>query len=393
MPHIKRKGTVRTGPLPSGTSTPMRQTLLDFPARSPSEIGVWRAVASPSRDLVGTPEPEVSLSPPDLSTPPCPAMETSGLEGTPDTLEVAGVLLHEGSAAGLDTAVENKQLGFEVFASTPSEVSLVDVWRLLQKMDGTIRKSTEETTNLVGTVNSLVKTVDDIKKDMDQKFLQVNEDIPSLTAVNETLIKDKLMIHKKIEQLENYNRRLNLKLLNFPKTLNISPVEMFRNFLTQNLNFTPEMFPPLNKIYYLPTSSKKKGVEENVTEPHNQAQMDLGNISEILESPLVHIEERATLLVSFVFQQDLNATMKTYFRNAQNPFMGQRVWIYPDVNKETQERRKLFLNMRQEVKYLGANYQLAYPCKCLIKYLGVKYTFFVPDHLRSFLDLKKINKG
>nr|XP_033771499.1 vomeronasal type-2 receptor 26-like [Geotrypetes seraphini] len=149
MPHIKRKGTVRMGPLPLGTSTPRRQMLLDFPARPPSEIGVWRAVASPSRDLVGTPEPEVSLSPPDLSTPLCPATETSGLEGTPDTLEVAGVLLHEGSAAGLDTAVENKQLGVKVFASTPSEVSLVDVWRLLQKMDGTIRKSTEETTNLL----------------------------------------------------------------------------------------------------------------------------------------------------------------------------------------------------------------------------------------------------
>ncbi|XP_029461370.1 polypeptide N-acetylgalactosaminyltransferase 13 isoform X2 [Rhinatrema bivittatum] len=51
----------------------------------------------------------------------------------------------------------------------------------------------------------------------------------------------------------------------------------------------------------------------------------------------------------------------------QSLFYGQKLWLYPDVTKSTQTRRKSFLSMRTEAIQLGVRFLLRYPCKCSIR--------------------------
>nr|XP_033802313.1 caspase-14 isoform X3 [Geotrypetes seraphini] len=218
-----------------------------------------------------------------------------------------------------DPAVKPTAAG--VLSSAPLEVTLLNVWGVLHRMEGTVLKTAQETSELVRKMDSLSKTIENVKADNEAKFQLVHEDIKTLKTAVDSLIKDKLVVHRKIEHLENFNRKLNLRFLNFPKTLEISAVELFRKYLIQNLNFSPEAILPLNKIYYLPMK-KNPGTEVEIENQIQQVPptMDLDNLSAILETTTT-IEERATLLVSY-FSTKFEFSIETLFSETSNSLYG-----------------------------------------------------------------------
>ncbi|XP_030060761.1 uncharacterized protein LOC115471200 [Microcaecilia unicolor] len=128
------------------------------------------------------------------------------------------------------------------------------------------------------------------------------------------------------------------------------------------------------------TLQQTSGEMEKEQQPHN-ANLDSYSISAILEQTLDETAVRSTLIVSLIFEQDLNNIMRLYFKNSKTRFGGIKVQIFPDVTKSTQLRRKAFLALKSRTSAIGGIFFLAYPCKCIVKLGQVKYTFYSPDHL------------
>ncbi|XP_029455058.1 uncharacterized protein LOC115090289 [Rhinatrema bivittatum] len=204
--------------------------------------------------------------------------------------------------------------------------------------------------------------------------------LKDIQKVQATTVQDCIVLNRKTEFLENRVRRLNLRLLNFPKVMGEQPRVTLRRYLIEVLHISSEDIPAFNKVYFLPFSQSR--------EDRNYNQLDMGNLTDFFESSTTDIMERATLLISFIYENDMGLIMRNYFQNMGTQFMGQFVEIFPDLVKATQERRRGFLALRQETRLLGANYQLRYPCRCVVKFNNNTYIFLIPKHLKMWLNFQ-----
>nr|XP_033799303.1 proteasome assembly chaperone 1 isoform X1 [Geotrypetes seraphini]XP_033799305.1 proteasome assembly chaperone 1 isoform X1 [Geotrypetes seraphini] len=362
MPHTKRKGVIR-GDLSIPGQALIDRFLMSLPVIEQGEASPAVALLEGATGALGL---ETSLPPPPNSS--INAESSAGQRASPD-------------GGGLDAArVAESIASAGILQIDSSAPVLENILRTLQRLEAATTKSAEDISKVVSKLEELSTSVQNLQTDTTKKFEKVDKDISSLQATSATMVKDRMFLQRKIEQLENFNRRLNIRVLNFPKLSLTTPMDLFKIYLIEILKMPVESIPPSNKIYYLPKKLENSSPKE----------LDLINLTGLLETSQEEIQYRGTLLVSFVFEQDLNMIMTIFFCFSQSLFLGEKIWIFPDVIKSTQERRKFFLTMREETIKIGATCLLSYPCKCFVKYQGTKYVYFVPEQLHSFLDEKKL---
>ncbi|XP_030063386.1 uncharacterized protein LOC115472970 [Microcaecilia unicolor] len=381
MPHSKRKGKLRLDPQPTLTSSPAQASLERYFAgfsRFQREEDPIAGALGEARSPLGE---ETSLSPPStFLIPPCPA-STASLEGNPaDPGSVSAGVTSEDPGMQKSTL---KPEGTCLSSVKNPEVTLETIGVMLDLMNSTLQKTSGDVLNLNAKFEELKVTVESVKDNLTKQVANLGKEVESFKEFKTMFVKDNMDIRRKIEQLENHNRRLNLRLLNFPKLSGVTPIETFRRYLNEILKIPLDAIPPVNKIYFIPKPKGELRGTENITP-------DLQNISDILEQSSETILDRATLLISFVFEQDYNNILRLYFRNIKAQFCGSKVWIFPDVTKQTQQKRKAFLTLKQKTIDIGGSFFLAYPSKCVVKLGQTKYTFFSPEQLKSFLDMKQL---
>ncbi|XP_029458821.1 peptide chain release factor 1, mitochondrial isoform X2 [Rhinatrema bivittatum] len=395
----KRKGRVRVFPstpsLPPGQKTIPELTAIcqGGGAKSPAD----EALLGASRLSW-----ETTLSPPDLRTPSAPGQSLSLVNTNLNTVPVSSVSKLE----GVDTVchelgtssehgnselqhvgedIEGEELAGVQGGAAVSElikagpVTLESLWELVASYGPRFQGLTRQ-------LNSMSGKLDKLSQEQEVKICENSSKISELQIAVKTsqnmcqaLIQDKSATNRRVEFIENSLRRLNLRLLNFPKVIGESPRMTLRKYMLEGLKMTLDQIPCINKIYFLPFNRNRES---------NPPQVNLHNLTEILESS-IEIYERATLLISLPSESDVSLVMKCYFQNINESFMGQKIQIFPDLSKTTQERRKAFLSMRQEVITLGAKFLLRYPCKGVVTYNRNVYIFYAPEQLRVFIDSRR----
>ncbi|XP_030043985.1 serine protease 55 [Microcaecilia unicolor] len=176
---------------------------------------------------------------------------------------------------------------------------------MLGLMNTTLQKTSGDVLNLNAKFEELKVTVESVKDNLTKQVANLGKEIESFKEFKTIFVKDNMDIRRKIEQLENHNRRLNLRLLNFPKLSGVTPIETFRRYLNEILKIPLDAIPPVNKIYFIPKPKGELRGTENIIP-------DLQNISDILEQSSEIILDRATLLISFVFEQDYNNILRFF---------------------------------------------------------------------------------
>nr|XP_033800011.1 zinc finger protein 804A [Geotrypetes seraphini] len=253
-----------------------------------------------SEGALGSLDLLTSLSPPHLSAPPCPA-EAQSVELGPEGEELETPEQAMGGATALAGTLGGKVAeGEGALTSTPA-VTLEILLEAIKRMDVKVEKTASDVEVMVKKMDNFSESLLKVKQEcMDKIQIESASLINSIT----TIVKEQNSTAHKIEMIENFNRRLNLRILNCPRISAISPIEIFKKFLVECLNYPQDQIPPLNKVYFLPTSKRNLDIpkgENLVTDK------DLQNLTAILEESSMEVKERGTLIVNFIFEQDLNA--------------------------------------------------------------------------------------
>ncbi|XP_029466503.1 uncharacterized protein LOC115096125 [Rhinatrema bivittatum] len=318
---------------------------------------------------------ETTLSPPDSQIPPVPIPQTfsspvsAELDQMSSIQACAGVAAETGSGEqGLDGGgvAERQTVGEPVgqtvspnlFSGTMSEQNLLEpgamnaifikpttvtldsLWELVAKL-GMVLQTYSQQQNVIST------KIDTTTQDLNSKFMEQQQGIQALEdkdkKIQETqsaLIQERQILSRKIEQIENKLRYLNLRFLNFPKVLGEQPRSTLRKYLIDVLHIAPENIPVFNRVYFLPYARTRENAASQ--------SIDMENLTAFLETSTPEIIERSTLLVSFIYEQDVTLIMRNYFQNMGVEFLGKADQIFPDLAKVTQERRRGFLALRQK---------------------------------------------
>nr|XP_033799624.1 uncharacterized protein LOC117360086 isoform X2 [Geotrypetes seraphini]XP_033799625.1 uncharacterized protein LOC117360086 isoform X2 [Geotrypetes seraphini]XP_033799626.1 uncharacterized protein LOC117360086 isoform X2 [Geotrypetes seraphini]XP_033799627.1 uncharacterized protein LOC117360086 isoform X2 [Geotrypetes seraphini] len=296
MPHTKRKGTVKANPTltPSQMSSPIQQSLDRYTVKLLNQTPVGLPAGELEEGASTALGLDASLSPPANLPPPCPAGEQGEMTllGLDEDTKLES---HEGGVSPVEPK-DHCQGSIEPPTMGSTVVTLDTVWKAIQNLTDLVFKLTQETTLLVSKVDNLSKSLEVNKQETLAHFVQADKDVAGLKT----------------------NRRLNLRLLNFPRMTEMAPVDLLRKYFVKILDFSSTNIPPLNKVYYLPYSSKKEVPASLSQEKENHGQIKekrdlIQDLSAILEESLMDVTERSTLLVSFVFENDLNLVMKHFF--------------------------------------------------------------------------------
>ncbi|XP_029467681.1 uncharacterized protein LOC115096751 isoform X2 [Rhinatrema bivittatum] len=372
------------------TSSPGTSTV-----RGPTDLHVDRRVSFFPRNI-----PEISFSSGSPESPgqvQTPQLQMESLEVVPQDTNFNA----EGTLPGNNvTGGEQIELGAQMTSESPQEtnlslesidpqkVTLGDVWKVLLNMQKFLMHSISKFNNVTVEIRKAVDNHEVRLNQVEETIKTMNVQIPAMQASNTTFIKDSLIIHRQLENIENENRKKNFRLLHFPVSRLLSATELFKKYLLEILSITSIEEKNISKIYYAP---KTKIRALNDKEEMDEIQRESPNLTSFLEASIDDIPERATLLVSFCSEKDKNLTLQKYFKNKDFVFCGQRIQIFPDVSRMTQFRRKQFLTLKSRVLAIGASFLLRFPCKCSVIYQKNKFTFQDPAHLETFLLEKEVS--
>ncbi|XP_029442798.1 uncharacterized protein LOC115082945 [Rhinatrema bivittatum] len=281
---------------------------------------------------------------------------------------------------GLETSLTNRISPIPL--TRPAVVTLENLWEMMAGMIENIKGLENKVDSLSkGHQQEVFQTQKQIKESSERiKKLELNE--KKHQDFHITLIKERESIVKRIEAIENNSKRLNLRILNFPRIIGEAPLVSLKKFLNESLGFVEDDSLTVLNSYFLPRPKNPPSQEIN--------QMFQGNLTNFLEDSQAQVIERGTLLASFSTINDVNILMKRYFAKFPINYFGQNIKIFPDLAVSTQVRRKAFLGYRQDVIALGFSFKLRFPCKCLIAKQNEVFIFSMPEHLKNFLETRQV---
>ncbi|XP_029437777.1 uncharacterized protein LOC115078862 [Rhinatrema bivittatum] len=251
----------------------------------------------------------------------------------------------------------------------PTVVTLENLWELSAGLTLAVRDCNAKLDTFASQINTKILAQDNTLTQLQTAVGKVDTEISKIKEFNMATIQDRAALSRRLELLENWNRRLNLRLINFPRVMGEMPISTLKRYFAEVLLLPENQFPSINKAYF---------ILQNRSNQQAVPPMDLQNLTDFLESSAIEIIDFSTLLVSLIMEQDVSRLMIAYFKNLNTLFHGKKVRMFPDISKITQERRKGFLSLRQDVISLGATFLLRYPCKCIIKKEANTFIFFFP---------------
>ncbi|XP_029439185.1 uncharacterized protein LOC115079619 [Rhinatrema bivittatum] len=212
-----------------------------------------------------------------------------------------------------------------------------------------------------------------------ERITYIEGKIKKVEEVQNSIIKGEVIMNRRMETFENELRNTNIRIINFPKCKLISAKEQFKSYLKDIMKMSNEDMPVINKAYFV-------SVLKTNTENQMETEEVRLNITEFLEtSQQYQVEGRGTLLVKFMSSMDRDIVMKKFLQHRTELYLDQKMWMYPDVSKETQRKRKKFLSLLPQARSHGAQIILRFPCKCVMRVEGQRYVFYDPDQLGNFI--------
>lgn len=122
-----------------------------------------------------------------------------------------------------------------VLGEPSPEISLQSIWILLLRLESTVSKCASYVSSLVQVVAQHASQHQVFVEAMEGRIGELSKEVQASREVIHQLIKGKMIIHQKLEQFENKFRSLNLRIPNFPRILSMSPVEIFKKYLSEVL--------------------------------------------------------------------------------------------------------------------------------------------------------------
>ena len=203
-----------------------------------------------------------------------------------------------------------------------------------------------------------LQQIEDRWLSMESKMLEMEHRVSSLQDV---VVKIPLMeqeiskLKSHTEDLENRNRRNNLRLYGLPEALE------GENLLTFLKKFLPDLLD-------LPESPSL-----NIQRAHR-----LGRIQQQSTKP-------RGIIMLFLEFTDLLRVLNAAREKRHLVWSGQRLFISQDLSNATNARRKEFLALRPQMRQMNIRYGILHPCVCKITFEGSTRSYEDPAQLKSFL--------
>lgn len=168
------------------------------------------------------------------------------------------------------------------------------------------------------------------------------------------------MLTLKMEELENRQRRSNLRLVGLPEgSENGGALTFLMEWLPKALNMEAE--PPVT-------------IEQAFR---------IGNL------PQNRDMTRGTLLrfllVKFLMFHDRDRVMNAVLLKKSVTFEGSRVMFFPGLSAEVQKQQRLFSGVKQGMRDLSIEFGLLFPAKMLILCNGKQHFFSSPSLVEDFI--------
>lgn len=242
--------------------------------------------------------------------------------------------------------------------SPPKSTSPVSMEMLLDEIRA-LRPFIEET-------NSKIQSLTDHWSQLDTRISAVEHKVDSFAEIppEVSLLKSQVStLQRQVEELENRNRRNNLRIYGLQEgSEGADPLSFFRSFLP--------------KLLHMPD-----GTALNIQRAHRLGHPSAASSS----SP----RPRGVILY-FLEYTDLLKVLSAA-RSAQRvTWSGHTLFFAQDYAKATANRRKAFLNMRPELRALGARYGLFHPCVFKVTHNNKTVTYEDPVRLQSFINSHRI---
>ncbi|MGH0168927.1 UNVERIFIED_CONTAM: hypothetical protein FKN15_063718 [Acipenser sinensis] len=240
--------------------------------------------------------------------------------------------------------------------------------------------------DIKGALSELSVDVKAIRNDMDlirSRLQQVEKEVSTLTSSiqthgkctdilqaaqrqNRDSIKDAkadiTRLQARLEELEDRNRRSNLRLVGLPEEEGDDPI----SFLQHNL---PLWFPSL----------PSKGV------------IEIERANRIYSGANTQGNKPRTLIFKLLRYNDRQAILKAYRQPGTQISQGQsKLLLFPDYSNFTAKHRKAFAPIQSSLKQMGIQSFLLYPSKLKIVHNGQSNVYSTPQDAQQFvLELKR----
>lgn len=199
---------------------------------------------------------------------------------------------------------------------------------------------------------------------LDERMVVVEQSVSSVQETNSkvhVLQSQVSSLRKQVEDLENRSRRNNLRIYGLPENSEGSdPISFFRSFLPKLLN--------------MPTDSVL-----NIQRAHRLGRLHSTSIS-------IPVPRPRGIILYFLEYTDLLKVLAASKKLSRIVWSGHTLYFSQDYAKATADRRKAFLQLRPQLRDLGARYGLFHPCLFKVTYNNKTTAYDDPLKLKSFLN-------
>ena len=275
-------------------------------------------------------------------------------------------------------AKQNTSAGNATSASAnPRDASLAVKSGVLTEMQSSLQKATEEMARVGHLLTTLQEDVSEVKQantklrsDMDGVLLRLDEAERRVSQLEDDnrqlrLSADKSTkkceeLHRAIEDAANRDRRQNLRLVGLKEKMeNGKIVDCVRSIIAEALGI--ELSPvQLQRVHRTPMP---------IPEDHKPPRPIIMRFLSYLERERV-----------------LAAAREKYKRKESVIWKGCKLSFFPDMTKETAEKRKKFTDARRRLHELDVRFTLAYPAELRFTWMGKRVKFTDHRQAMTFLN-------
>ncbi|KAI4891056.1 hypothetical protein NFI96_008103 [Prochilodus magdalenae] len=226
---------------------------------------------------------------------------------------------------------------------------------LSQKIDSNTAELQNSLDGLYSTLNGLVARV----ADAEQRISETEDTVNRHEQLVNTLLKDNESLKSKVDYLENYSRRNNVRIVGLKEgTETDDPVKFFGEWLPQVLGTTH--FPS-------PLDIERAHRTPSFKPPLN-------------ESP-------RPVLIRFLRYQDREKILRLAKEKRNITIQEKRVNFFPDLSPELARRRKLMIPAMKALKEKNFTCYLTYPARLRVQLKDGKFRHFTtPGEVSRFME-------
>lgn len=200
-------------------------------------------------------------------------------------------------------------------------------------------------------------TLDSRVTEVEQRLSDTQDVIPQVAAMS----KEISLLKAQTEELENRNRRNNLRIYGIPEGEEGSDMLAFL------------------KLHIPKIVGLNGSIDLNLQRAHR-----IGPISSSTSSSSAGSRPRGIIVLFLEYTQLMTVLSAAKLRK-QMLWSGQKVFFSQDVARATAARRKEFLSFRPALRLMNARYGLVHPCFFKVTHKDRTYSFDRPEDLRQFI--------